>query len=274
MTVAAAAVDGAPEAKNSFVYVIGHDGSNVVKIGKADDPVFRLGTIQRMSPVKLEERARFDGGYRLETALHRKFKHLRIHGEWFDFGGLDPLAEVKRAVDDIQAEWDVESYETFEAEFEARSRADVFLIEGRLRVMPDRNDGGWRCVGRSNTTGERRHFSKGRCLNDFDVRHGDDVAAALWVIPGLGIVDGWDLDAGDEKIRERALGQLCLRHFETPVECAEPWAIRLPSWEIFDPRRHAHLIRRFGRGAGPAVAPGFKSLEGEVYQYVLGNLRR
>lgn len=88
------------------VYVIGVAGSPVVKIGRSAKPAGRLGDIQRMSPVRLEIRWQVEGGAELEGALHRRFKELRTHGEWFDFGDLDPVAAVEAAVDAIRAEAD------------------------------------------------------------------------------------------------------------------------------------------------------------------------
>lgn len=85
----------------AFVYVLGHDNDNIVKIGKADDVAVRVAGIQRMSPVKLNLLAEFDGGLPLEGALHRRFAPLRTHGEWFDFGELDAAAEITEAVADI-----------------------------------------------------------------------------------------------------------------------------------------------------------------------------
>lgn len=257
------------EAKDSFVYVIGHDGSNVVKIGKADNVSDRLASIQRMSPVALRVLAQFDGGYRLETALHRRFKHLRTHGEWFDFRDADPVAEITKASKEINDDWDAEDGAAFLAEWEVKSTAAVFLIDGRLRYMPAVDDGGWRCLGRGNI-GERRHIRRdGRCLILSDVRQCEELTAGSWTVPGLGFVTGWDLDAGAEEIRQRALSQLCRRHFEnTSEEAAEPWVILKPSWQLFDPARHAQMIEPFGRSSTVPLAPGFEGLEEKVRVYV------
>jgi hypothetical protein len=108
MTTATTADRTTLPVRQSSVYIIGHDGSNVVKIGKADDVAERLAFIQRMSPLKLRVLTQFDGGFELETALHRRFKHLRLHGEWFDFGQRDAVAAVTSAVGEIVTQWALE----------------------------------------------------------------------------------------------------------------------------------------------------------------------
>jgi Meiotically Up-regulated Gene 113 (MUG113) protein len=84
------------------VYVIGSLESRLVKIGRTTNLGSRLGVLQRMSPVPLHVRWRTEGGCELETALHQRFKAQRVHGEWFDFGEADPVAEVKSAAEAIE----------------------------------------------------------------------------------------------------------------------------------------------------------------------------
>lgn len=72
------------------VYFIQAHQSKRVKIGSTSDPQTRLSTLQIGSPEKLrligtipchdstEARSR-------ESELHRLFKRVGIHGEWFDF---------------------------------------------------------------------------------------------------------------------------------------------------------------------------------------------
>jgi Meiotically up-regulated gene 113 len=83
--------------KARAVYVIGSSRGHVVKIGRSDDVARRLAEIQRMSPVKLEVLWQTEADGDLETALHRRFKGLRTHGEWFDFADGDPVAIVSLA---------------------------------------------------------------------------------------------------------------------------------------------------------------------------------
>lgn len=88
-----------------MVYVIGSPRSPLVKIGRSTNVAKRLEDIQRMSPVRLQVRWSTEGGHRLELALHQQFKKRRRHGEWFDFSGADPVAEISAAVEVIRARW-------------------------------------------------------------------------------------------------------------------------------------------------------------------------
>ncbi|MFC5720365.1 GIY-YIG nuclease family protein [Streptomyces gamaensis] len=81
------------------VYVLGGQHPGQVKIGFTERPVAdRFAEIQNMSPVTLHLLAQFKGGRDLEAALHRRFADRRIGGEWFDFSGLHPVAEIMKAV--------------------------------------------------------------------------------------------------------------------------------------------------------------------------------
>ncbi|WP_328632030.1 GIY-YIG nuclease family protein [Streptomyces sp. NBC_00356] len=82
------------EQPHEVVYVIGTPGSFTVKIGRTTDVTRRLAAIQRMSPVPLIVLWTHPGGHELETALHRHFKSIRSHGEWFKF--TDPPVELIR----------------------------------------------------------------------------------------------------------------------------------------------------------------------------------
>ncbi|NWF25268.1 GIY-YIG nuclease family protein [Streptomyces sp. PKU-EA00015] len=85
------------------VYVIGAPGSSTVKIGRTANLAKRLGDIQRMSPVHLSVLWAHPGGHELETALHRHFKEIRSHGEWFRFDS-DPVPVIEKAVQ--EKPWD------------------------------------------------------------------------------------------------------------------------------------------------------------------------
>ena len=66
----------------SVYFIAGPDNS--VKIGKADDPVARLQTLQASMPWPLVLLATIPGGYVEETILHRHFAGSRLAGgEWF-----------------------------------------------------------------------------------------------------------------------------------------------------------------------------------------------
>lgn len=81
------------------IYVLGAPGSSTVKIGTTTNLAKRVADIQRMSPVPLEVLWTCPGGRELETQLHRHFKALRSHGEWFTFR-RDPVRLIRWAVED------------------------------------------------------------------------------------------------------------------------------------------------------------------------------
>lgn len=86
------------EKRAEVVYVLGSQGSHTVKIGRTVDLVKRLSDIQRMSPSRLEVLWSHPGGAGLETRLHRHFRNLRSHGEWFVFED-SPVEAIKQAVE-------------------------------------------------------------------------------------------------------------------------------------------------------------------------------
>jgi hypothetical protein len=81
-----------------MVYIIGSPATSLVKIGRSDDVPRRLREIQHMSPVPLSVIWQTPGGAALEARLHRTFAALRCHGEWFDFGGNDPIMTVRKEI--------------------------------------------------------------------------------------------------------------------------------------------------------------------------------
>lgn len=86
--------------KAPFVYVVGPEDSNVVKIGTTTETVpKRLKGIQTGHPYKLGIRWSFGGGAELEGFLHDCFRARRLEGEWFDFGDDDPVRAVSEATD-------------------------------------------------------------------------------------------------------------------------------------------------------------------------------
>jgi hypothetical protein len=65
----------------SMIYFIGRPG--LVKIGRSVDPWARLGKLQTGAAEPLRMLLTMPGGAAQENALHRRFAHLRVHGEWF-----------------------------------------------------------------------------------------------------------------------------------------------------------------------------------------------
>lgn len=83
----------------SHVYMIGSPGGNVVKLGTTTQLAKRLRALQLSSPTPLELLWSAPGDRDSETELHQHFAHLRMHGEWFDFGNGDPVSAVRLAVE-------------------------------------------------------------------------------------------------------------------------------------------------------------------------------
>lgn len=74
-------------------YIIKDDKSNLVKIGKAVNPLSRLKQLQCGSASKLEIFHIFDAD--IELVLHIKFKDKRSHGEWFSVDPIDVIEHAK-----------------------------------------------------------------------------------------------------------------------------------------------------------------------------------
>ncbi|MBN1430422.1 MAG: GIY-YIG nuclease family protein [Anaerolineae bacterium] len=68
----------------SVVYFIQSSTGGLIKIGTAINANRRLAEIQNMSPVPLRILAVIPGDCRKEAELHKRFAHLRRHGEWFE----------------------------------------------------------------------------------------------------------------------------------------------------------------------------------------------
>jgi hypothetical protein len=89
--------DQFPEAeRKEHIYLVGSIGSANVKIGFSEDPQQRLKSLQSSSPVPLKLLWYTEAPRHLESHLHRAFRHLRKHGEWFDFGDADPVTMVSQ----------------------------------------------------------------------------------------------------------------------------------------------------------------------------------
>lgn len=73
-----------------------------MKIGWALDPQKRLKQLQTGSSSRLHILATLPGGRDVESRLHAKFTHQRRQGEWFDFGGDEPVRQIVRAWLEIQ----------------------------------------------------------------------------------------------------------------------------------------------------------------------------
>jgi hypothetical protein len=92
-----AGVDHDAGEKTSWLYVIGVVGATPIKIGVSVDPKERLAYLQTGSPLPLVLLWKIPGSFELEGDLHTFFDPYRLHGEWFEFGSVDPVALVAAA---------------------------------------------------------------------------------------------------------------------------------------------------------------------------------
>lgn len=93
---------GVVEPNGRVVYLIGNADNRLVKIGMTTKGhLERLNGIQTMSPSILTVLWTTPGGRELEHKLHYRFRRERLHGEWFDFGERDPIAEVSAAAAEL-----------------------------------------------------------------------------------------------------------------------------------------------------------------------------
>ncbi|GGU11399.1 GIY-YIG nuclease family protein [Streptomyces lateritius] len=78
----------------TYVYVIGEQGSSIVKIGTTNDLSLRLTALQTGNPNPLVLLWSHQGNRELEGHLHATFAAYRVRGEWFDLTALGDPAEV------------------------------------------------------------------------------------------------------------------------------------------------------------------------------------
>jgi hypothetical protein len=88
-----------PKDGEGMVYVVGPDEGSVVKIGTTVNVEARLRGMQTSHPLLLIARWTCPGNVELESYLHRRFDDIRMRGEWFNFGDVDPIAEVSAAAE-------------------------------------------------------------------------------------------------------------------------------------------------------------------------------
>lgn len=58
--------------------------NNKIKIGSTNNMEGRLSSLSIISPCKLELLGVIEGDHKKEKELHKKFKHIHSHGEWFN----------------------------------------------------------------------------------------------------------------------------------------------------------------------------------------------
>jgi hypothetical protein len=91
----------------NYVYLVQQldgSGSGPMKIGVARDFRKRMAGLQVASPHELAIRSVILGNREVEAAMHDKFRHLRMRGEWFT-GSREILDEFDRIAAMLGAEW-------------------------------------------------------------------------------------------------------------------------------------------------------------------------
>lgn len=92
-----------------FVYVFGAAGTQLVKIGRANDVRQRLSDCQTGSPLILAVLWSRETDYAslAESTLHQRFAKHRAHGEWFSLGA-DPLSLIIPAYNEMEGTFEEE----------------------------------------------------------------------------------------------------------------------------------------------------------------------
>ena len=94
------------------VYFIHAPKADLVKIGYSRDPGKRLLDLNTASTESLHWIGSIPGSTIDEKALHKEFKHLRAHGEWFKY-----TIELESRIEDL-----AEDYEQVQAWFDMHGR--------------------------------------------------------------------------------------------------------------------------------------------------------
>ena len=87
-----------------YVYLIQAVGTTRCKIGISKNPTKRRKVLAKQSPYPLVLLSFYkcENASIAEMDWHEKFKHQRVHGEWFEFTGCQ-LSDVVKSFEDIQA---------------------------------------------------------------------------------------------------------------------------------------------------------------------------
>lgn len=65
------------------VYFVQESGMGAIKIGFTQDVGARVKDLAAATPHKLTTLVTIEGDHQVERAIHRRFSHARIRGEWF-----------------------------------------------------------------------------------------------------------------------------------------------------------------------------------------------
>lgn len=79
------------------IYFVQGENSQRIKIGFSKDPVKRIAALATGCPEPIKVLGAIDGSQAGERALHLKFAHLRVVGEWFR-NGPDLVTHIEAAL--------------------------------------------------------------------------------------------------------------------------------------------------------------------------------
>lgn len=90
--------------RQQFVYFVLAPSAKAVKIGITTDIPARINAIRAVSPVEIELLREIPANVETERQLHKKFSHLRMHGEWFRYEAELQAAIASGEIEAIQVQ--------------------------------------------------------------------------------------------------------------------------------------------------------------------------
>lgn len=87
--------------ETGHIYFILAPKAEAIKIGYSKSPLARFSNLKTGSPEELVFYGSIPGTRDGEIAMHRRFKHLRINGEWFRECG-----ELYNFIEDLAEDYD------------------------------------------------------------------------------------------------------------------------------------------------------------------------
>lgn len=105
-----------------MIYVIVNNSNTYCKIGYSKNPKKRLVELQTGNPEKLSLLRTYDGFIALEKHIHLKYKHLKLHNEWFLYSDnlLEDLDKnFKNIKIEEEHEYLISGYRVTKEEFES-----------------------------------------------------------------------------------------------------------------------------------------------------------
>jgi hypothetical protein len=118
-----------------MIYLIINKAENFCKIGYSSNPDARLKQLQTGNPYSLDLITSIQGDISLERELHKKFNHLKLQGEWFEY-----TDEIRDYFKVTSTENYITSLKTIEKLSNLKSIVDIKLLISLCSIM-DYNSG-------------------------------------------------------------------------------------------------------------------------------------